>query len=176
MEGSASRKKYGELTREMFEQLLAWLDKDRDLAGVRYEEIRFQLIKIFVSHECTDSEELADETINRVARRVKDIAATYVGNPEPYFYGVARMVYLEYLRRKPAPLTNSISQETEDDDRKYECLQQCIEGLTQKNRDIIMAYYGDGKQINADRRKELAEQLDLEPNALWVRAHRIRGG
>jgi DNA-directed RNA polymerase specialized sigma24 family protein len=114
MEGSVSRKKDRELTQEMFERLLAWLDKDRDRAGLRYEEIRFQLIKIFVSHECPDSEGLADETINRVARKIKDIADTYTGNPASYFYGVARIVYLEYLRRKPAPLTNSISQETEE--------------------------------------------------------------
>ncbi len=173
MEVSVSRKKDRELTQEIFEQLLSWLDTDRDRAGVRYEEIRFQLIKIFVSHDCPDAEEMADDTINRVAGRIKDIAGTYIGNPAPYFYGVARMVYLEYLRRKPALPTNSISQETEDDERKYECLRQCIKGLTQKNRDIILAYYGEEK-INANRRKELAEQFELEPNALWVRAHRIR--
>lgn len=56
----------------MFEQLLAWLDEDRELAGKKYEEIRFRLINLFIARGCRISEELADKTIDRVARKVKD--------------------------------------------------------------------------------------------------------
>lgn len=173
MEGSTSKGIDVGLTREAFERLLAWLDEDRDRAGERYEEIRFQLIKIFVSRGCLVSEELADETINRVARKVKDVAGTYVGDPALYFYGVAKMVYLEYLRRKPAVLPDLPPRSAEDDEMRCECLQQCIGQLTPNNKELILAYYGE-EQTNEARRIELAERMGLKPNALWVRAHRMR--
>jgi DNA-directed RNA polymerase specialized sigma24 family protein len=174
MEGSASREYDVELTQEIFEQLLDWLDRDRNRAGVRYEKIRFQLIKIFMSRGCPVPEELADKTINRVARRLNDIAGTYTGDPAPYFYGVAKMVYLEYLRKKPDLPSLPSVQATGYDEEKCECLRQCIAQLTPKNQELIMAYYGEGAKVNADKRKKIAEQMGMEPNALWVRAHRIR--
>ncbi|HEX8186260.1 MAG TPA: hypothetical protein VF747_15960 [Blastocatellia bacterium] len=162
------------MTQETFEQLLNWLDRDRELAGARYEEIRFRLIKNFASRGCLASEELADETINRVTRKVKDLAGTYTGDPALYFYGVAKIVYLEYLRRKPALPPEMPSQAAEDAELRRDCLKQCMERLTPVNRELIVAYYEEGNQMNADRRRELAERMGLEPNALWVRVHRIR--
>jgi DNA-directed RNA polymerase specialized sigma24 family protein len=174
MSGSVSTKEEYGLTGDRFERLLAWLDSDRDRAGQRYEEIRLQLIKIFVSRGCLISEELADRTIDRVARKLSTISNTYCGDPALYFYGVAKVVFFEYVRREPAvPHVPSIGP-VQDDEQKYECLQQCVGGLTPRNRELILLYYGDEQLANEDRRKELAKRMGLEPNALWVRAHRIR--
>ena len=60
-----------DLSQEAFDRLLAWLNPNRALAGEKYEEIRRRLIKIFTCRGCTCPEVLADETINRVARKVK---------------------------------------------------------------------------------------------------------
>jgi RNA polymerase sigma factor (sigma-70 family) len=171
---SVSQRADTELTQETFERLLRWLNTDRDEAGRRYEEIRFQLIKIFISRGCLISEELADETINRVARRIQDITKTYDGDPALYFYGVARMIYLEYMRRKPLLQALAPPTVSEEHERRCECLDQCIERLTPKNRELIMAYYKEDKQGKKDQRKEVAERMGMEPNALWVRVHRIR--
>jgi hypothetical protein len=89
-----------ELTKDSFDRLLVWLDQDRERAADRYEEIRIRLIKLFETRGCANCEDLTDDTIDRVARRVHEIAGTYEGNPALYFHGVARMVYLEYLRKK----------------------------------------------------------------------------
>jgi len=78
VDGSASRKITADLTQEAFDRLLAWLDRDRERAGQRYEEIRSQLIKIFVCRGCVASEELADLTINRVAGKLQEIVDSYV--------------------------------------------------------------------------------------------------
>ena len=146
MKESVSQRADTELTQELFERLLRWLDADRDRAGQRYEEIRFQLIKIFTSRGCLISEELADETINRVAKRVQQIAETYEGDPALYFYGAARLIYLEYLRRKPAPQPLAPSAASEEEEQRYECLEQCIERLTPKNRELLRAYYRDDER------------------------------
>ena len=91
------------LTQESFDALLAWLDPNRELAGRKYEDIRTRLIKIFSCRGCYEPEDLADETINRVTKKLKDIESSFVGERARYFYGVANKVHMEYLRRKPAP-------------------------------------------------------------------------
>lgn len=162
------------LTQEAFEQLLRWLDADREQAGEKYEQIRFQLIKIFQSRGCLISEELADETFNRVAGKVHEIAQTYSGDPALYFYGVAKMVYLEYVRRKPVPAISQTPQAAVEDELKHECLEQCLRRLKDKDRELITIYYLGEKQAKIDHRKELARRMGVEPNALWVRMHRLR--
>ena len=84
------------------------------------------------------------------------------------------MVYLEYLRRKPAPQPVATSAVSEGDERRYECLEQCIERLNAKNRELIRAYYKEDNEGTTDHRKEMAERMGMELNALWVRVHRIR--
>ncbi len=174
MKESVSQRADTDLTQESFERLLRWLDTDRDNAGRRYEEIRFQLIKIFISRGCLISEELADETINRVARKIQHIAETYEGDPALYFYGAARLIYLEYLRRKPAPQPLAPSPVSEEEEQTYECLEQCVERLTPKNRELLRTYYKEDIEGKIDHRKEMAERMGMELNALWVRMHRIR--
>src|SRR5215831_13213906 len=87
-----------DLTPETFEKLLEWLDRDRNRAGEKYEYIRMRLIKRFASRGCTEPEELADETLTRVAHKLKQISGAYIGNPASYCLGVANKIFLEYLR------------------------------------------------------------------------------
>ncbi len=161
------------LTQEAFERLLAWLDADRERAGEKYEEVRRRLIKIFTCRGCHEAEDLADEAINRVARRVEEIAATYSGDPTLYFYGVARKVHLEQLRRKPASPPQPAKQPGETE-RDYACLERCIQQLTDDNRELILQYYQEEKGAKIGLRKRLAEQLGIALNALRIRAYRVR--
>jgi hypothetical protein len=78
------------LTKESFDSLLAWLDPDREQSARKYESIRRTLIKIFTWRNVSDAEDLADETINRVAQRVNEVKPYYSGDPALYFYGVAK--------------------------------------------------------------------------------------
>lgn len=161
--------------REALDRLLAWLDSDRERAGARYEDIRRRLIKLFTCRGCATAEDLADETINRVMRKVKGVAETYSGDPALYFFGVARHVHLEHVRRKPilAPLP-SAQEHDENLERAFECLDRCMQGLTKQNRELALQYYSEEKRAKIDSRKELAARLGVALNALRIRAHRIR--
>src|SRR5437868_5161996 len=92
----AVRKKDWTLTREAFEQLLAALDPDRERAGLRYENIRRKLIEFFEARGSNSPADNADETINRVARRLDE--GERVQDLSAYFYGVARLLLKETLR------------------------------------------------------------------------------
>jgi len=162
------------LTKELFDALLAWLDPDREAAARKYEIIRTRLIKIFVCRGCLDPEDLADQTIDRVARRLDDIKEGFTGDPARYFYGVANKVHLEYLRRKPAPPPPPPANDPAEVEREYDCLDRCMQKLTPDNRELVLQYYQEDKQAKIDHRKELASQLGIALNALRIRACRIR--
>jgi DNA-directed RNA polymerase specialized sigma24 family protein len=176
MGSPGSRKSKADLTKEALDRLLHWLDRDRDRAGHRYEQIRSGLIKVFMGRGAVDPEELADETINRVARKAQEITGGYVGDPALYFYGVAKMVYLEYSRRKTVAPHAPPPGAAEEDDLRYECLEKCMQNLSSKNRELILAYYEHESGAKIDRRKELAGRMGITANALWIRTHRIKKG
>jgi DNA-directed RNA polymerase specialized sigma24 family protein len=152
------------LTQESFTALLTWLDPDPDKAG-----------KIFACRGCCESEDLADESINRVIFRLKDITDRFTGDPALYFYGVANKVHMEYLRRKPIPpVPTPIPSDDEDVEQEYDCLEKCIQQLTAENRELVIEYYREEKRAKIENRKELADKLGIALNALRIRAHRLR--
>src|SRR5262249_39699376 len=59
-----------ELTPEAFSKLLAELSPDPEVAGEKYEELRGQLIKFFEWRGSFFPDQRADETLNRVARKI----------------------------------------------------------------------------------------------------------
>jgi DNA-directed RNA polymerase specialized sigma24 family protein len=167
-----------EISQEQFDQLLDWLDPDRDKAGVRYEWIRKRLIKIFVSRGSVVPEELADKAINRVARKLPEIRVTYVGDPANYFAGVAGNIFRESLRKEKVPAIGMPKPvpPNEDEERVQSCFEQCIENLPTQERELVLSYYQLERQAKIDHRKNLAERLGMGLNALRIRACRIRAG
>jgi len=154
--------------------MLIWLDGDRERAGEKYERIRQKLIRIFTCRGCANPEELTDETINRVTRKIQDIADTYEGDPALYFYGVAQRVHLESVRKKPDVDPLPPPDPPEQVEREYSCLERCMEQLPPKSRELVLQYYQQDKRAKIDNRKELADRLGIALNALRIRAHRIR--
>jgi DNA-directed RNA polymerase specialized sigma24 family protein len=164
------------LSQETFDELLAWLHTDREQAGKIYEEIRNRLIKIFMYRSSAVAEELADETINRVARKVHEIRGTYVGNPSLYFHGVARYVYLEHVKKMPDSLPHVLVSppiEPDESELEHRCLEQCMQHLTPHNRELVLEYFQEDKRAKIERRKELTQRFGITLNALRIRAHRI---
>lgn len=177
MESSPLRKKDWALTQEAFDSFLDWLSADREAAGRKYEEIRRRLIKLFTCRGCATPEDLADETINRVIKRLEEIKDSYEGDPARYFYGVAHNIHLEYLRKKTEVVAPPESFAPSDDiEREYACLEKCMQELQPQNRELVLQYYQEEKRAKIDHRKMIAKSLGIELNALRIRAHRIRVG
>jgi RNA polymerase sigma factor (sigma-70 family) len=163
------------MNQDDFDRLLNWLDPDKEGAGLKYEDIRRRLIKIFIRRGCVIPEELTDETIDRVARKLKEKIDTYQGEPAHYFCGFARNVFHEYLekmRREAVPPPPADPPEIVE--RKYECLSGCMNLLDPEDRDLILSYYCGDKRAKIERRRELAEQLGITVNTLRMRVHRLK--
>lgn len=162
------------LTQEAFHKVLDWLDEDVGKAAEKYEEIRATLIELFIRRGCVLAEELADKTIDRVIKKVDAIRDDYVGNPAPFFYGVAQMIHLEYLRRRSEPLEPVSTIPLDYTQQDYDCLERCLAQLTGKSRELIETYYQHDGKSKMNNRKALAHTLGVSLNILRVRAHRIR--
>jgi len=165
------------INEEPFESLLAWLDSDREVAGQKYEVIRAGLIRIFVSRGSSDAEDLADETINRVMKRLPEIRETYVGEPVRYFHGVARFIILEVNRRKEVAVEEVpvISIEAEVHSDEYDCLLKCLRFLPAGKRDLILDYYIYDGRDKIEQHQRMANELGITDGALRGRAHQVRG-
>lgn len=168
-------KKLQVLRQDEFDQLLSWLDPDPETSGLIYEKIRRRLITILASRRCAVPEELADETIDRVARRVADIRETYVGEKAIYFLGVMNNVHHEYLKRSDPPQLSIVSNDDAvDKETVHLCLDKCLSKLAPHAHQLIERYYAENKRAKIDLRKGLANELGISLNTLRLRALRIR--
>ena len=181
-------KKDRKLTEQAFNRLLVWLDEGSDSQGQKYLEMRARLVAYFDRKNCSAPDELADQTLNRIARRLEEEGITEGDAPARYCYIVARFVFLEYLRSKQkeqalvADLGNrghanppaSIDEAAEQRQRLLSCLERCLDTLDSTQREIIARYYSGQEREKINNRRELAQQLGISPNALAIRACRIR--
>src|ERR1044071_9380520 len=163
-----------DLRRDEFDRLLAWLDADRERAGEIYERIRWRLVTILASRGCVRAEEIADETIDRVARRVADIERTYIGDKAIYFLGVMNNVHHEYLRRPATPRVIDTTGPADEREQVHLCLDNCLDQLAPYARQLIERYYAADKRAKIDLRKIIARELGIKPSTLRLRALRIR--
>ncbi len=159
-----------------FDDLLSWLDEDREIAGQKYETIRAGLIRIFVSKGFSDAEDLADLTIERVTKKLPEIRDTYVGEKVRYFRGVTRNIIHERLRRKEVTtdrFPDLVTPPGPTSDR-YDCLVQCLKFLSFEKRELILDYYLYQGHDKAAHHRRMAEERGITEGALRTRAHHIR--
>ena len=164
------------ITKDSFDALLEWLDPDRDKAGRQYEVIRGGLIRIFVSQGLTDAEHYADETVDRVIKRLPDIRAGYVDDPARYFGGVARNIIREAHRRKeiPTDVLPECLPIRPGDPEMTDCLSQCLKLLPPDKQDLILDYHLYDGRDKIVHHRQMATELSISVGALRTRAHHVR--
>ena len=168
------------LTQEAFDKLLLALGSDRDSGSQKYLEIRTNLTRFFEWRGCSFPEDHADETINRVAKKVAE--GEEILNPAGYAIGVARLILLEIIKgrqREQSALTEignagEVYVDSDDDESRLTCLKNCLQTLSPDNRDLIVQYYQGEKSEKIQNRKKLMEKLAIPVNTLRMRALRLR--
>jgi DNA-directed RNA polymerase specialized sigma24 family protein len=193
--GDSSAQKGGQrkdrtLTPHSFQRLLSWLDEGTNSEGQQYLEMRSRLVAYFDRKNLFSVEELADETLNRVARRLEEEGTIESDTPAKYCYVVARFVLMEHLRetQKQKVMVESISRtqssqsiadrhsnnEKEVKEKMLNCLENCTLQLDPVGRQIVTRYYLGKERVKIENRRELATSLGITMNALSIRACRLR--
>lgn len=174
-------KQQWKLSDSAFTAFLVCLDADPTRAGEQYETIRLALIKFFDWRRAHFPEELADETLNRVMRKIAE--GETLREIPTYCLGVARFVWRESLRspdqhrveiedltNHPAPAQTFLT----EPDEQQSCFEHCLAELPLESRQLILRYYQDERRQKINQRLALAERLGIPLNALRSRAQRIR--
>lgn len=175
---SATARGKWSLTQEAFDKLLQALDGERDRAGNAYQETRSHLVRFFEWRGCPFPEDHADETINRVAKRISE--GEQIREVRKYFFGVARLLFLEIQkeqareRRALNSLTVGEISADESQENSLECLRHCLENISSAQRDLITGYYRGNKSNKIKNRQKLSEQLGIPIGTLRMRALRLR--
>jgi len=166
---------------ENFNELLDWLDPDREVAAEKYLQLRQGLEKIFFWEHCLDPEGLTDQAIDRVVKNLPELRQNYEGDPQRYFFGVAKNLVREHRRFiiNQTTLDDSAADkpiETKDEiiELREDCLDSCLNTLNSEQRKLILSYYKDTKRAKIEHRAQLAKGLGLSTEALRVRTSRIR--
>ena len=166
------------LNQEAFDKLLHSLDAERERAGNIYQETRSNLIRFFEWRGCPFPEDHADETINRVAKRISQ--GEEVREPAKYFFGVARLLFLEIQKERARELNalNNLPEAEptshDSDETRLDCLRQCLGGISANQRDLIIGYYQGEKSNKIKNRQTLSERLRIPIGTLRMRALRLR--
>jgi DNA-directed RNA polymerase specialized sigma24 family protein len=175
-----------------FESLLRWLDPNREQAGEVYEQVRVKIMRFFEFQGCPFPEELADDTIQRAARKVSEGNVIRPTDPYIYFRGIARNVLLEYWKGRkkestmlddlppsnhpvinPAEVDNQRMART-DKERMLDCLDSCLGNLPDRSRNLFVEYNKDEKRGRIDNRMTLAKSIGIDITTLRNRIMRIR--
>ncbi|MBM3761763.1 MAG: hypothetical protein FJW36_16135 [Acidobacteria bacterium] len=162
------------IEKAQLEALLGRLDADAETAALRYEELRQRLIRYFRWERSGEAEDLADEVLNRVARKLADGEAIEV--VERYAAGVARMLLRESLtriQRRDVALKKMVVPEPVDREA-LAGLDACLAELQPEQAKLILRYYAGQGSAHIAVRNQMAMELGLELNALRNRALRIR--
>ena len=179
-------------THGSFQDFLHWLDQGVDSGGEKYLEMHRRLATYFDRKNCLTADELADETLARVAQKLQDKGEITELSPAHYCYVTAKFVFLEYVRHAKhgragleefsvsgqpgsAPIAAASPDERGDDQEKLlSCLDRCLNKLSAADSELILEYYQGEKHEKIQRRRELGVRLGLSANALSIRACRIR--
>jgi DNA-directed RNA polymerase specialized sigma24 family protein len=165
---------------DAFEKLLRLLHPDRERAGAEYELLRLKLLEYFRARACPCAEELTDEVLDRLLRKIAE--GEEVRDVPRYCYGLARWVWAEYLKRpgrvyvtfEEMPDPPSVTQESLEQKERNACYQHCLNSLSPEDHVLIVEYSDHEHQTNREARRALAERKGMTMTALRIRVCRIR--
>ena len=141
----------------------------RALPGDAYSTVRY-----FDRKRCFSADDLADETLTRVARRLEEEKTLTASSPAHYCYIVAKFVFLEHVRQtriQTAAIESDSSlvatasgvhltpERPEAEREQTECLETCLEKLASGDRNLILEYYHGEQREKIQSRRELGEKL-----------------
>lgn len=180
------------LSPDAMNRMLALLNEDPGRAEQEFLALRRKLVKFFEWRGCTMPEDLADESIFRVASQLGEGLVIQATQPSCYFYGVARNVLREHwdAARKEAVEIDCVDQERhlsidpdemaereserERREQLIERIEMCMKGMPPDARAMLMEYFGQTGHDKIVARNQIAQRMNISINALRLRVLRLK--
>lgn len=166
-----------------FNKLLDAFTPDRNDAIEQYDLAYRKVLRYFEWRSVVTADQCADETMDRVARRISE--GQKIDKMMPYIFVTAHHIHQEVLKFikehqeiaiddvLPSYLPHG-EQEIVDPDERLLCFDRCLEELEPDDREVVLGYYeGDGRE-KIDHRQELAKKRKMSQNALRISVYRIK--
>ncbi len=171
-----------------FDNFLAWLDPNRDLAATRYVTIRGGLVKYFSrktchgDFNCPHAEDLADETLDRVISKMDEVSLNNGAEPERRIFTFAKYLRLEHHRQpqfEPFPSDfvekpSRKSGEAIEKEAESRCFDECLGELPFKDQRLVTEYFGHSGKERSRRRQQQADDLGITLSNLRTTTCRMR--
>ncbi len=173
-------------------RMLALLHEDPGRAEQEFNTLRRKLVKFFEWRGCSMPDDLADESIYRVASQLGEGLVIQASQPRCYFYGVARNVLHEYWdsARKEVGEIDGIGQtphlsvdpdevaereaERSRRERLIDRIESCMNGMPGESRTILMEYFCRTGHDKIVARNQMAQRMNISINALRLRVLRLK--
>lgn len=152
-----------------------------DAGGLGYERLRSRLVTFFRFRFAAQAEALADQALDRLARRLSE--GTAVHSLESYVLGIARLLVLEEENRQRKERLGAVEAMRNvelhrwdgEADAAIPALRACLASLGEEGANFILSYYAaDEGAGRIERRQRMAAASGLTLNALRNRALRLR--
>jgi DNA-directed RNA polymerase specialized sigma24 family protein len=162
---------------EALEGLLVRLGRDADAAGAEYGRLHLRLTAFFQSHGSLEPGRDADETLDRLARKLRE--GHVIRDVPAYVHGLARNVLREAWRRArreegASEALRALPPPPVADADLWDSFDRCLAQLEPERAELLLAYYAAARSSNRAWRAELAASRGLSLNALRIRVFRAR--
>jgi len=157
-------------------ELIKWLAA----AEKQYQQVQSWLERILGNWGCSDPENCAAITLDRVALRIEQVKVDYP-NPLACIRGFARNVEEEHRRiverlqpiddgpDPPAPDPPDL----EEREREDRCLERCLKKFKKKERSLLLRYHQFTGQAKIEEHKKLAAEWQITLEGLRTKIHRL---
>jgi len=168
------------LTAESYTLLLKAFSSDEQEAALAYAKLRDSLTRFFQLKGEAAADEAADETLDRVAAKLSEDVP--ISDLTKYSFGVARLVFLENLRKmnkgkkafenyRAENAHQKFDEETDD----FSPFRECFESLPNEDKSILRAYFIDLPYAELiENRQKLTDKLGIAMNNLRLKIFRLR--
>ena len=161
---------------EEFERLLSRLDDDRSRAAEKYLILRRKLVKIFERRGCVAADDLADQALDRIARKLEkeeihDLKWAPIDDEGNFLLDEFESDDLLVGDSDPE---NRIARAI-GGEKEAACLQNCLRKLPPRQHELMIAYYEGERSEKIELRQQLARDRGISTKCLrdqanWLRA------
>src|SRR5258707_4366084 len=179
-----------------FELLLTWLGDDSERGAHVYLEFHKRTTALFINWQSCAPEDLADETLSRLAHQLAEGKEIDQGSRSAYVHGIAKNIRREHWRSCEAckrqrirrdddngndPLDSlaaidslGVGEDAEEKKPQLQCLDECLEQMSAGERSLLLEYYSEDKTQKIVTRDRIAERLGVTGGALRQRIWKLR--